>query len=133
MSEDNVEIVRRAYEAFNRGDLDGMVADFAPEFEYVASGAVPGTRGVHPGTEGFRQYTEGFWGEFDDAHIEVHELTEARDQVLASVTFRGRGKQSGVEASWDIWQLWTLRDGKNVRGEGFPSRDEALKAAGLSE
>jgi ketosteroid isomerase-like protein len=133
MSEENVEIVRRAYEAFNRGDLDGMVADFAPEFEYVASGAVPGTRGVHPGTEGFRQYTEGFWGEFDDAQIEVHELTEARDQVLASVTFRGRGKQSGVEASWDIWQLWTLRDGKNVRGEGFPSRDEALKAAGLSE
>jgi hypothetical protein len=41
MSEENVEVVRRGYEAFNRGDLDGMVADFAPTFEYVASGAVP--------------------------------------------------------------------------------------------
>ena len=42
MSQENVEVVRRAYEALNRGDLDGMVADFAPEFEFVPTGAVPG-------------------------------------------------------------------------------------------
>jgi ketosteroid isomerase-like protein len=39
MSEENVEIVRRGYEAFSRGDLEGMVADFAPTFEYASMGA----------------------------------------------------------------------------------------------
>jgi ketosteroid isomerase-like protein len=65
--------------------------------------------------------------------VEVHELIEARDQVLASVTFRGHGKQSGVEADWNLWQLWTVRDGKFVRGRGFTSRQEALDAAAVRE
>ena len=38
MSEENVEMARRGYEAFNRGDLEGMVATFAPNFEYVTTG-----------------------------------------------------------------------------------------------
>jgi ketosteroid isomerase-like protein len=54
-------------------------------------------------------------------------------RVLASLTFRGRGKQSGVETNWSLWQLWTLRDGKAVRGQGFTNSAEALEAAGLRE
>jgi hypothetical protein len=131
MSHENVEIVRRGIEAFNRVDLEAMVADAAPDFEYVAAGTI--FAGVYRGSEGFRRFVEGFWGEFDDAHIEVHEFTEAGDRVLVSQTFQGRGKQSGVEVSWDIWQLWTLRDGKVVRGQGFTSRDEALEAIGRQQ
>jgi ketosteroid isomerase-like protein len=133
MSQENVELVRRAYEAFNRGDPEGMVADAAPEFEYVATGAIPGAGGVYGGTEQFRQFLDRWWGEFHEPRVEVQELIDAGDQVLASLTFRGRGKQSGVETNWRLWQLWTLRDGKAVRGQGFTSRDEALEAAGLSD
>lgn len=104
MSEQNVEVVRRAFEAYNRGDLDAAVADFAPEFE-----------------------------EFEDARVVVDDITDAGDQVLVSVSTRGRGRRSGVEATWSVWQLWTLRDGKIVDGLGFTSRDEAYKAAVLSE
>jgi ketosteroid isomerase-like protein len=71
--------------------------------------------------------------EFYDARIEIHELIEVGDQVLAEVTLKGRGKQSGVETSWDVWHLWTMQDGKVVRGQGFARRDEALEAAGLQE
>ncbi len=53
--------------------------------------------------------------------------------MLAAVTVRGRGKQSGVETTWDLWHLWTLQDGKVVHGQGFVSREEALEAAGLRE
>ena len=42
-------------------------------------------------------------------------------------TTRGRGKQSGIEAAWPIWQVWTLRDGKGIRGQGFTTESEALK------
>jgi ketosteroid isomerase-like protein len=133
MSEENVEVVRRGYEAFNRGDLDGMVADFAPTFEYLASGAVPGTGGVYRGPEGLKEFMSWFFGEFSDARADINELIDAGDRVLVGTTARGRGKQSGVESGWHLWHLWTLREGKIVRGEGFTDRDEALEAAGLSE
>lgn len=106
MSKENVEIMRRAYAAFNRGDIDGMVADVAPDFVPPA-GVIPGVMGVYRGPEGLK--------------------------VLATETVQGRGKQSGAESSWTLWELWTARDGKLVHGQGITSRDEALKAAGLSE
>ena len=131
MSQENVEMVRRGFEAFNRGDLEGVAAEFAPDFEYVASGTIPGVGGVYRGPEGYRRFQEAFWAEFADGRAEINELIEAGDQVLVSATVRGRGKQSGVEASWDFWQLWTVQDGKVVRGQAFISRAEALEAAGL--
>ena len=131
MSQENVERVRRAYEAFNRGDSEGIVADIAPEFEYVATGAIPGVGGAYRGVEGLRQFLGSFWGEFDEPRVEVRELIEAGDQVVAALTFRARGKQSGVETDWDIWHVWTMRGGKSVRGQAFTSREEAVEAAGL--
>ncbi len=134
MSQENVEIMRRAYAAFNRGDIDGMVADVGPDFEYVPpAGVVPGVLEVYRGPEGFKRWRGAFWDEFDDAHIEVHEFVDAGDQVLATETVQGRGKQSGAASSWTLWELWTVRDGKLVHGQGITSREEALEAAGLSE
>jgi uncharacterized protein len=133
MSQENVATVRRGYGAFNRGDIDGVVGLLAPDFEYVASGRVPGVGGVYRGAEGFRRFAEAFWSEFDDPRIEVHELIEVGDQVLASTTLRGHGKQSGAETSWGVCQGWTLRDGTAARGQGFSSRAEALESVGLRE
>jgi uncharacterized protein len=132
MSQENVEIVRRGYEAFNRGDIDGVVGLLAPDFEYVASGLVPGVGGVYRGADGLKGFAETFWAEFDDPRIEIHDLIDAGDQVVASTTMRGHGKQSGAETSWSVWQVWRVRDGTAVGGQGFPSRDDALEAVGLS-
>jgi ketosteroid isomerase-like protein len=132
MSEENVEVVRRAYEAFNRRDLAAMDAYFAPTFEYVASGAVPGSGGVYRGLEGFREFL-GWFDEFSSVRAELNELIDAGDQVLLGITNWGRGKQSGVESGWHLWIVWTLRDGKIVHGEGFTDRADALEAAGLRE
>jgi ketosteroid isomerase-like protein len=129
----NVEMLRRAYEAFNRGDLAGMSADAAPTFEYTATGVIPGAAGVYRGREEYMRFLEQWWGEFEEIEVDVHELIDAGDQVLASLTFRGRGKLSGVEAAWDLWQLWTVRDGKVTHGRGFTSREQALEAARLGD
>ena len=53
MSEENVEVVRRGYQAFNRGDLEAMVADLAPTFEYLGALAVPGFPRDYQGSEGW--------------------------------------------------------------------------------
>ena len=132
MSQENVESLRRAFEAYNRGDVDAAVADIHPHCEYVPSGALPGVRDVVRGPEGYKRTIAWLRDAFDRAHIDV-ELTDAGDQVLAWLTARGRGKQSGVETAWEFWQVWTYRDGRAVSGRGFTDRDEALEAAGLRE
>jgi ketosteroid isomerase-like protein len=134
MSQENVEIVLRGIEAFNRGDMDALRAIVAPDFEYVTSGTIPGLTGAYHGLDDFEQrFFEPFWSAFDDTRYEVHEMIDADDRVLVSQTIHGRGKQSAVEVAYDTWQVWTLRDGKVVRGQGFTSRGPALEAVGLRE
>jgi ketosteroid isomerase-like protein len=133
VARENVEIVRRSFDAYSRGDLDAMVADFAPDCDYVATGVIAGTGGVYKGPEGYKRFLDSFNEEFDDPRAEVHQLVEAGDHVLVSATLRGRGKQSGAETSWPVWQVWELRNGKFVHGQGFTDREQALEAAGLEE
>jgi ketosteroid isomerase-like protein len=131
MSLDNAEIVRAAYEAVNRGDLDAAIVDIAPDCRYVASGAVPGAGGNYLGPEGVRRFVSWLWEEFDRPEVEVHELLEEGDRVVVSASLRARGKQSGVETRWETWQMWTLRGGQFVCGQGFTSREGALEALGV--
>jgi ketosteroid isomerase-like protein len=136
MSQENVELLRRITEVFNRGDLEGAIAlaDPPPEFEFVPSGVlIPDLADVQRGPGGLRRVAEVFSGEFDDPHVELHELIDVGDQVFVWSTFRGRGKHSGVETAWDIFGVWTVRDGRIVRWLGFTDRDAALEAVGLSE
>jgi ketosteroid isomerase-like protein len=133
MSEQNVEIIRRAAEAADRGDFDAVVADFAADSTYISSGAIPGTEPVYRGPEGFKRFLHWLWDEFDEPHVEIHELIGNDDRVLLAERLRGRGKRSGIEVSWFVWQVFTIRDGTVVHGQAFTDRSEALEAAGLSE
>jgi ketosteroid isomerase-like protein len=133
MSLENVEVIRRSFEAVDRGDLDAMAAEIGAGFEYVATGTVVGLADTYRGAQGFRRFLEWFWVEFDEPNIEIRSLIAAGDEVVTWVEFRGRGAQSGAETSMDLWHVWTLRAGKVVRGRAFTSRDEALQTAGLSE
>jgi ketosteroid isomerase-like protein len=137
MSQENVKLIRRISEAIDRGDLDGAVsiANPPPEFEFDPAPGVPqpDLLGVQRGPEGLRRVLEPFWGEFDDLHVELHEVIGAGDQVFAAATVRGRGKHSGVQTSWDLWGVWTVREGRALRWQGFTDRTAALEAAGLRE
>jgi hypothetical protein len=79
----------------------------------------------------YLRFLEQWWSEFDEPTVDVNGLADAGEHMLASVTFRGGGKQSRVETTWSLWQLWTVRDGKIVRGQGFTGREDALEAAAM--
>jgi hypothetical protein len=106
MSKENVELVRRFIEAFNGGNLEGAIelVDPLPESEFVPGGSTLDLTAVWRGPEGMRRALKDFWGEFDDPHVELHELIDAGDHVFVSASFQGRGKQSGAETSWG--PLW---------------------------
>ena len=133
MSQENVDMMRRAYEAYNRGDIDEGLSDYALDCRYTAAGTIPDRTGVFHGREGYKEFIGWLRSEFDDAQAEIDELIDANDTVFLGATLRGRGRQSGAEAKFTFWQVWTIENGKFARGQGFATRDEALEAVGLRE
>jgi ketosteroid isomerase-like protein len=133
MSEANVQMLRRAYEAYERGDLDAAVADISPDCEYVAAGTVPGRTGTYRGPDGYRKFVAWLQEEFSDSHARVDALIDAGDSVVVGATLRGQGRQSGIPVTFTFWQVWRCANGKFVRGQGFTNKAEALEAAGLLE
>ena len=125
-------MVRRAFAAFERGDLDAAVADIDSDCEFVPTGTLPGGRGVYRGPEGYKRFSSWIKEEFEDAHVDVTDLTDAGDRVLISLTIRGRGRQSGATTTWDLWHVWTVQDGRFIHGQAFSRKTDALEAAGLS-
>ena len=81
MPRKNVDIVREAYEAINRGDLDAAVSCIAPDMEFVASGAVPGATGLFMGPEDVKEFVAGLYEEFDEPHADVSELLAVRTRM----------------------------------------------------
>ena len=134
MSQKNVDLLRASYEAFNRQEIESVVSElFAPDFEFTPAGKIPGVEGIYRGPDGFRQFLTFFWGAFDESRVDIGELRHSGDHVLAETTNRGRGKHSGIPTAWTVWIVWTIRDGKVVRGQAFVDRAEALTAAGLPD
>ena len=131
MSEENVELVRRTYEAVNKGDSDAMVLYFHPEIEFHAYPRSPG--GVYHGKQAVREYIENVWEHFDRARIEVEELLDAGDQVVAATTLHVVPKRGQQEMTVHIVEVFTIRGGLLAERRSYSTRNEALKAAGLSE
>jgi uncharacterized protein len=132
MSQENVEIVRRGYDLFAAGDLEGLLALIAPDAETPDAGGLglTGTAtGVRRGPEGFLRAIEEVTEAFDDYRVQPEEFIDAGDAVIASVRISGRGKTSGVEQEARLVHLWFIRDGQAIRGEVYRTIEEALEAA----
>jgi ketosteroid isomerase-like protein len=133
MSE-NVEIVREAVGAFNRGDLDAWWEYWAEDIDYRAVEGAPDDHGPIQGKEAMREYVQDWLDTFDDFRYEPVEIIDAgKDMVIVLVRISGRAKLSGVETELNFAALFTSRDGKIVRGREYWTRDEALEAAWLRE
>jgi ketosteroid isomerase-like protein len=137
MSRENVEIVRGIYDAAARRDTEKVRAAYDPEVEWdFTRHAYAGLMGmqIYRGHEGLGRWWREWHEGWEDYESVLEELIEAGDQVITVVTERGRGKASGAEVERrESAGLWTLRDGKVTRVVWFPSREEALEVAGLSE
>ena len=134
MSQENVEVVRDAVVAYNRGDLETLLAYCADDIDYRAVEGALDDRGPMHGKDAVRAYFQDWLDTFDDLKAEPLELIDAADeQVVTVLRFGGRAKLSGVEADLTFAVVYTLRDGKVARGREYWTRDEALEAAGLRE
>jgi ketosteroid isomerase-like protein len=131
MSQENVETVRRIYDAFGEGDFARALEEGEPDFEWIPP--EQDIQGPVQGLEGLRRFLEDQNEAFEDLRVEAEELKDHGDKVLALIRVRGRGRASGVEIDIRAANLWTFRGGRLIRGQVFPEREKALEAAGLKE
>jgi uncharacterized protein len=134
MSRENVELVRRAYEAWNRGDFDAAAEYLDPEIEWRTPPNIP-EAGTWHGRDEVGERVAAFLESWEELHAGVEELIDAGDRVVALVRFSGRGRGTGlaVEGTSVDATVWTLREGKAVRIEMYGGTAEALEAVGLRE
>ena len=134
MSQENVEIVRAAAAAFNRGDLDAWLEYWTDDIDYRAVEGAPDEHGPIHGRDALRVYAQDWLDTFDHFRQEPLEKIDAGDHTVI-VVFRvsGRAKLSGVDTDLTYAAVYTFREGKIERGREYWTRDEALEAAGLKE
>jgi ketosteroid isomerase-like protein len=134
MSEENVEVVREAVEAFNRGDFDAALELMHPDIEWQTPDTFPDAA-TYRGREEVRE----FWGTWRDTFRGFRLLLEecvpvGEHYVLATFRVSGEGTGSGVGVeSPAVFQIGEVRDGQVIWVGMFVTESEALEAAGPSE
>jgi ketosteroid isomerase-like protein len=132
MSQENVEIVRRCQEFWARRDFSPITELLDPDMVIDLSRNVFNPD-VYRGYDGLRHFVDAIDEMWDEFEVETKELLDAGDQVVSAVRVSAIGRD-GVEVDMQVFQIWTLRDGKVVRVTGgYRDRAEALEAAGLRE
>jgi ketosteroid isomerase-like protein len=129
--QENVDVVRRSWTAFNAGDLDGFFQHFDPEIEWHDIPNYPGV-GAHWGRKAFRRHVEAFVDAWGDVRVEIEEIAATGDRVVARIRYVGTGRESGAPvenpASGAVYEF---RNGCILRVQQFAEHSEALEAAGF--
>ena len=134
MSQENVEIVRRWWGGFND---DGMppLALCDEQIEIRNPPDFP-VRGLFQGHDGVRRWRDQVFEVTENARVEPEEIVDVHgdgETVLMLLRATGTASYSEIEIEIEWAAIWTIRDGKVLRAQGYLSRPEALEAAGLSE
>jgi len=117
---DNVDLVKRSYAAFERGDLDGVLGDMHPEIEWQQAQGLP-HGGVYHGVEAVRQaifdpLDEEWWDEFSAT---PNEFLDAGPEVVVLGRYRGVAKGTGKLLDIPFVHVWTVQGGQAIRFRQF--------------
>jgi ketosteroid isomerase-like protein len=125
--EGNLELLRKFVEAFNRLDVDMVVADLDPDVELREWPTGPGARTYH-GPEGVRQALDVWFEVWEWMKVEITDIREEEDRILVTLHQRAKGRASEIEVEIDSYNVYSFEDGKVTSMEFFTDRDAAVEA-----
>jgi ketosteroid isomerase-like protein len=132
MSEENVEIIRAAFDAWNRGDHEALIEMWDEEAEFYPLRAQLEGR-AYRGPQGLREFIGELADEWEEVQFEIEEIRDKGEEGVGFGRFRARGRASGVELNVPLGVVGIVRNKKIVYSRFFSDPAEALKAAGLEE
>jgi ketosteroid isomerase-like protein len=129
--DERYELVQRVYRTFNDGEFDMSVIH--PDARVIQTSEILGTAGEFHGHEGARRAWAELQEGFDPVSFEPEKYDELEDgRLLVRCRWTGTGTTSGIEVDAPVWHLWNFRDGLVSRMEVYPSKRDALAAAGVA-
>jgi ketosteroid isomerase-like protein len=123
----NAEYVRDWTTAWNRGDVEALIEDVDPEFEWVVAREHPDATAPR-GIDEVGSYLRDWLDTMPDLQVEIVELQEQGDKVLSVLQMKGTGAGSGASTEVVMAVITTFRDGTPVRTEEYLDPDEARRA-----
>jgi ketosteroid isomerase-like protein len=129
---ERVEVVRSIWDAFNRRDLDAIVALTHPDIEADVLPDLPDAQ-TFRGHAGVRRGIELNWEPWERLHVEVERLIESGDEVVTLIRNHARGRESGIELVQRRGVVFGFRGDRIARVRFLADQAEALEAAGLSK
>ena len=133
MSQENVEIVKRSLDAFNRRDIEAGAEMATPDFEWFPAMAEAVEGGIYRGREGIEAYFADLTNTWEELRILPGHFHDLGHRVLVLGRIEGRGVGSGVPVDAPLGLVYELRGGKIARARGYLDHAEALKVVGLAE
>jgi ketosteroid isomerase-like protein len=131
MSEENVEIVKRALHAFSHGEADAFADLTTPDVEWKTGlGAIEGGE-IFRGREGVETYFGRLSTAWEEFRFVPDEFRDRDDVVLVLGRLEGRGRGGGVPVDSPVGAVWDLRGGKIWRLRAYLDHAEASEVAGL--
>jgi ketosteroid isomerase-like protein len=133
MSRENVEVVQAAYEAWNRGDLDGALRRAHPDIEFVQDSRIPGAVNL-AGRSALRAWLDSFHETWEWFRINPERVDAVgEDRILIVATISAKGRLSQAEVHQRVGHVLTIHDGQMVRWNSYADAADALEAVGLRE
>jgi ketosteroid isomerase-like protein len=133
MSQENVEVVRRAIEAYNRRDVTGFMETWASDGVVDWSSSRGLDARVFRGHDEIRAFTERFVGTFEKVRIELVDPVEIEDGLVIAANVTYMQGRDGIEVQARSCWLIRIRDGEQISLTLYQTKADALEAAGLSE
>jgi uncharacterized protein len=130
MSQENIELMRRGYDAMQRRDIETLLSLLDPEVEMHDRPEAPDARSYR-GHEGVLTALRVSLDAFADFRLEPERFHDGGEQVVVVLRMIGTGNVSGVPVEERIAHLWTIRDGRAIRLQVYSDPADALAAAGL--
>jgi ketosteroid isomerase-like protein len=128
MSQRNVEIVRKLFETYRRGDYAEALSCLAPDVVYEVGQELPAL-----GPDAVRAMWERWDSAWEELQTVPEEFIDAGHHVVVTVHYSGRGRGSGIQYEDRLFDVYTIRDGVCVRKLEFRQRSDAFAAAGLDK
>jgi ketosteroid isomerase-like protein len=130
MSQEKVEVMRRIFDEWGRGNLRAGTELFDPQVLLVLRADFP-EAGVYLGPAQIAAYTRDLLANWADFAMEAEDFFDAGDSVVVQIRQRGVGRSSGAVTELRYFQVWTFRGDAIIRIESIREREQALEAVGL--
>jgi ketosteroid isomerase-like protein len=133
MAHEDIEVVQRLVDAFNSGDIDGILALTHPDFEVEVPPELSAEPDVYIGHAGMRRYWESFHDALDEVRFDLEEYWELDGAVVVALRVSAKGRRTAIAIEQRNAGVWRTRDGKALQANIFASLADALHSVGLSE